>query len=253
MDKFNLQGKIALVTGSSRGIGFVLARGLGRAGAAVVLNSRNEDALNNAVDMLKNEGINTYGSVFDITKKDQVQVGIKQIENEIGPINILVNNAGIQRRAPLEDFNEEDWEAVIETNLSGVFFTSQQVAKAMIARKEGKIINICSLQSELGRQNITPYAASKGGVRMLTRGMAVEWAKHNIQINGIGPGYFITEMTKPLAEDKEFNAWICARTPANRWGDPEELVGAAIFLASSASDYVSGQIIYVDGGILAAI
>lgn len=250
---FELSGKIALITGSAQGLGFIIAKGLGKAGATLIINARNQERIDKAVNLLKQEGINAHGSRFDVTKKEEITEAVKDIEERVGPISILVNNAGIQRRAPLEDFSESDWREIMDINLTGAFLTSQQVAKGMIARKEGKIINICSLQSELGRQNITPYASSKGGIRMMTRGMAVEWAKHNIQINGIGPGYFITEMTQPLADDPKFDSWICGRTPANRWGYPEELIGTAIFLSSQASSFINGQIIYVDGGILAGI
>lgn len=250
---FDLKDKIALITGSAQGLGYIIARGLGRAGAEIIINARSDDKIEKAVALLKEEGITAHGCKFDITKREQVEEVVRDIEADIGPIDILVNNAGIQRRIPLEEFPKSDWDEVIDINLTGSFLVSQQVAKGMIKRSGGKIINICSLQSELGRQNITPYAASKGGMKMMTRGMAVEWAKYNIQINGIGPGYFITDMTQSLVDDQEFNSWICGRTPANRWGDPEELVGTAIFLASDASSFINGQIVYVDGGILAAI
>lgn len=250
---FGLKGKIALITGSAQGLGFTMARGLGKAGAKIVLNDIDQGKLDRAVEKLKSEGIETFGSLFNITKKAQIEEGVRTIEETIGPIEILFNNAGIQRRAPLEDFPESDWREIIDINLTGMFLASQQAAKGMIARKSGKIVNICSLQSELGRKTIAPYAASKGGAKMLTRAMAVEWGMHNIQVNGIGPGYFLTEMTRPLAEDQEFDSWLRARTPADRWGDPEELVGTAIFLASPASNFINGQVIYVDGGILAQI
>lgn len=252
-DIFNLTGKTALITGSSRGLGLVLARGLGKAGARLLLNGKDEGRLIQAVKKLKEEGLDVYGYPFDITKKDQIFKQVSNIENEIGSVDILVNNAGIQRRKPLEEFEEEVWREVIDTNLTGSFLVSQQVIKGMIKQKSGKIINICSLQSELGRATIAPYAAAKGGLKMLTKAMTVEWAKYNIQINGIGPGYFITEMTRPLSENKEFDQWLKNRTPAHRWGNPEELVGSIIFLASSASNFINGQIIYIDGGILAAI
>lgn len=250
---FGLKGKTVLITGSAQGLGFIMARGLGRAGATVVLNDIDQDKLDKAVATLKNEGIETYGCLFNVTKKVQISEGVKTIEETVGPIDILFNNAGIQRRAPLEDFSESDWREIIDINLTGTFLTTQQVVKGMIARKAGKIINICSLQSELGRKTIAPYAAAKGGAKMLTRAMAVEWGMHNIQVNGIGPGYFLTDMTQKLADDPKFDSWLRARTPADRWGNPEELVGTAIFLSSSASNFINGQIIYVDGGILAAI
>ncbi len=250
---FGLAGKRVLITGSAQGLGFIIARGLGRAGATVILSDIDKTKLDKAVETLNTEGINTFGRIFNVTKKDQISEAVEDIEQSIGPIDILINNAGIQRRIPLEDFPESDWKEILDINLTGVFLTSQQVAKKMIARKSGKIINICSLQSELGRHTIAPYAASKGGVKMLTRNMAVDWGKYNIQVNGIGPGYFLTEMTRNLAEDQVFDSWLRARTPANRWGDPEELVGTAIFLSSKASNFINGQIIYVDGGILASI
>jgi len=250
---FDLSGKVALITGSSHGLGFAIARGLGQAGASLVLNGRNEEKLQSAVSALSGEGLTVCGYAFDVANEEQVQRKIALIEEDVGPIQILLNSAGIQRRAPLETVEESTWREVIDINLTGVFLASKHVARKMIARKSGKIINICSLMSELGRATIGPYAAAKGGVRMLTKTMAVEWAKHNIQVNGIGPGYFITPMTQPLADDPTFDAWIKSRTPAGRWGDPSELVGTAVYLASSASDFVNGQIIYVDGGILAAL
>ncbi|NOY57362.1 MAG: SDR family oxidoreductase [Calditrichaeota bacterium] len=250
---FDLTGKVALITGSGRGIGFVLAKGLGQAGAKIVLNDIDEDRLKQAVALLKREGVDAYGRIFDVRKEKMIQEQVRLVENEIGTIDILVNNAGIQIRAPLEQFKEESWRQILDINLTGAFLTSKTVVQGMIKRKSGKIINICSIQSELARPTIAPYAASKGGLKMLTRGMATDWGKYNIQVNGIAPGYFKTEMTKKLYEDEKFNAWLCSRTPANRWGEPEELIGAAIFLASRASDYVNGHIIYVDGGLLGCV
>ena len=250
---FDLHGKVALIAGSSRGLGFAIARGLGQAGATLVLNGRDEEKLKNAVSVLSGEGVIVYGYAFDVTDEEKIQATVPLIEEEVGPIQILVNSAGIQRRGPLETIEESAWREVIDINLTGIFLTSKHVAQNMIGRKSGKIINICSLMSEFGRPTTGPYAAAKGGVKMLTRAMAVEWTKYNIQVNGLGPGYFLTEMTKPLAEDPTFDAWIRSRTPAGRWGDPTELVGTAVYLASSASDFVTGQIIYVDGGILAAL
>ncbi len=252
-DIFSLKGKMALITGSSRGLGLILAKGLGKAGAKLILNGRDEKRLIQAIEELKAEGFSAFGYPFDITDKDQIVKQMKKIQDEIGLINILVNNAGIQIRKPLEDFEESAWREIIDTNLTGAFLVSQQVARSMIQQRSGKIINICSLQSELGRETIAPYAAAKGGLKMLTRAMAVEWAKYNIQANGIGPGYFITEMTRPLSENREFDQWLKKRTPAHRWGYPEELIGPIVFLSSSASDFINGQIIYVDGGISAAI
>ena len=186
----------------------------------MVLNSRNRDKLDKAVAALKDEGIKAYGSMFDVTEKAQIAEAVRAVEKESGPIDILFNNAGIQKRTPLEDFSESDWRDIIDTNLTGIFLTTQQVVKGMIARKAGKIVNICSLMSELGRQSVAPYAASKGGAKMLTRAMAVEWGRYNIQVNGIGPGYFLTDMTRKLAEDQKFDAWLCARTPCQPLGEP---------------------------------
>jgi len=250
---FDLSNKIALITGSGQGLGFAIARGLGKAGASLVLNDINEEKLNRAVSILSKEGIAVYGCPFDVTNKKQIQQKITALEKELGSIDILVNNAGIQRRGPLETIEESVWREVIDINLTGAFLTRQRVVLGMIAQKSGKIINICSLSSEIGRPTIGPYTASKGGLKMLTKAMAVEWGKHNIQVNGIGPGYFITEMTRVLAENSQFDTWVRSRTPAGRWGNPSELVGTAIFLASPASDFVNGQIIYVDGGILASM
>jgi gluconate 5-dehydrogenase len=188
-----------------------------------------------------------------VTDASSVERGVAAVERDAGPIDILVNNVGIQRRAPLEAMDESAWREVIDVNLTSAFLVTRRVVRGMIERQRGKIINICSLMSEIGRPTTANYAAAKGGLKMLTRAMAVEWARHNIQANAIGPGYFLTEMTQPLAADPKFDAWIRSRTPAGRWGRPEELVGAAVFLASSASDFVNGQIIYVDGGVLAAL
>ncbi len=246
---FNLTGKIALITGSSRGIGYALAEGLGIAGSTIILNGTDDDRLTESVKNIAEKKITVYGSVFDVRDEDNVHKQIIQIEQDLGPIDILVNNAGIQIRGPLEEFALEDWQRILDINLTGAFITAKSVVQGMIKRKQGKIINICSMQSELARPTIAPYTASKGGLKLLTQGMATDWGKYNIQVNGIAPGYFKTEMTRKLYEDKDFDAWICARTPANRWGDPSELVGAAVFLASKASDYVNGHVIFVDGGL----
>ncbi len=250
---FDMKGKTALITGSSRGLGLILAKGLAAAGVRVVLNGRDEERLEAARRELAEEGFDVYASVFDIIDYSATKTAVSRIEAEVGPIDILVNNAGIQHRAPLEEFPEEAWRKVLDTNLTGAFHTAKAVASGMIERRRGKIINICSLQSELGRASIAPYAAAKGGLKMLTRGMCVDWAKYNIQINSLGPGYFVTEMTRPLKENPEFDTWICGRTPAGRWGDPEELIGTLIYLCAAASDFVNGQLIFVDGGISAAI
>jgi gluconate 5-dehydrogenase len=250
---FDLAGRIALVTGSTSGLGKAVAVGLARAGATVVINGRNEERLERTVADLRGAGLKAYGVGFDVTASVGIRDGIARIEREIGPIDILVNNAGIQRRAPLIDMPEDVWDDVLKHNLTSIFLVSREVAPGMIARKRGKIINIASLASEVARKTIGPYTAAKGGVRQLTKTMAVEWGPHNIQANAIGPGYFHTELNTTLYEDPEFNAWVCGRTPAGRWGEPEELIGAAIFLASTASDFVNGHTIYVDGGLLAAI
>jgi gluconate 5-dehydrogenase len=250
---FDLHGKTALVTGASQGLGFVLARGLGRAGARVVLNARDGQKLQNAVATLSGEGIDVLAAAFDVTQGAQVNSAIAELASRCPPVDILVNNAGIQRRAPLETMDEASFREVIDGNLTSAFLVARAVVPGMIERKRGKLINICSLMSDLGRATTGNYAAAKGGLRMLTRAMATEWARHNIQANAIGPGYFITAMTGALAADATFDAWIKQRTPAGRWGDPEELVGAAVFLASEASSFVNGQLLYVDGGLTAAI
>jgi len=202
---------------------------------------------------LAEQGVETRTCIFDVTDREQTRQAIDAFEAAEGPIDILVNNAGIQRRAPLEDYDPQDWNALMRVNLDGVFHTSQAVARHMIARKHGKIINICSVQSELGRPTIAPYAASKGAVKMLTKGMCAEWARHGIQANGLAPGYFATEMNRALVEDPAFSEWLCKRTPAGRWGKVEELCGAAVFLASGASDFINGQILYVDGGLTSVV
>lgn len=252
-EMFNIKGKVALVTGSSHGLGKGYATVLGKCGARIVINSHVDTGLEETANELKALGIETYISKFDITKTKEVEAAIGKIEKEFGEIDILVNNAGIQIRHPLEEFPEEDFDAIINTNLKGAFIVSKAIAPSMIKKKCGKIINICSLQSALGRETIAPYAAAKGGLQMFTKAMCVEWAKHNIQVNGIAPGYFDTEMTKALVENETFNSWLCGRTPANRWGKPEELHGALLLLASNASSFINGQVIYVDGGVLVSM
>jgi gluconate 5-dehydrogenase len=253
MELFNLAGRRALVTGSGQGIGFALAQALGQAGAIVVLNGRDTAKLDRAAGTLREAGITVEMAAFDVTDQPAAAVGVARIEAECGPIDVLVNNAGIQRRGPLEDFAAETWRELMMTNLDSVFFVAQAVARGMIARRQGKIINICSVQSELGRPSIAPYAASKGAVKMLTKGMCADWAKHGLQVNGIGPGYFATPMNKALVDDPAFSDWLCKRTPAGRWGNVEELGGAVIFLASAASSFVNGQILYVDGGMTSVV
>jgi len=250
---FDLTGKVALVTGATQGLGYAIAKGLAQHGATVAISARNPEKLEEALNRLKNHGIDAYGYMFDVTDSEEITIGIDAMEYELGQIDILVNNAGIMKRHAIESIPEKDWNEVINTNLSGVYKVSSQVARAMIERKSGKIINICSLMSEVGRNSTAAYAAAKGGVKMLTKAMATEWGKYNIQTNGIGPGYFETEMTDALKKDEKFNHWLTERTPAGRWGKPDELVGTAVFLASDASNFVNGQVIYVDGGILASL
>lgn len=253
IDIFSVKGKVALITGSTGALGNTFARGLAQHGAKVVLNGRNSAKVDEKVQELVDEGFKAYGSVFDVTQSEEIHKAISRIEMEVGPVDILVNNAGINIRASLEEFKEEDWEKVIGINLTGPYLMAKAVVQSMIKRKSGKIINIGSVQNELGRPTIAPYAATKGGLKMLTKGMATDWAKYNIQVNGIGPGYFKTDMTKPLYENPEFDAWLKDRTPSHRWGDPKELIGALLFLASEASSYINGHMIYVDGGLLASV
>jgi gluconate 5-dehydrogenase len=252
---FDLTGKVALITGATHGLGMAMAKGLGHAGATLIINgASSQEKLDNAVADYKSEGLNTFGYLFDVTNEDQVIQNIQKIEAEVGVIDILVNNAGIIKRTPLEDMKVEDFEQVLKVDLVSPFIVSKHVVKGMISRKAGKIINICSMMSELGRNTVGAYAAAKGGLKMLTKNMATEWSKHNVQVNGIGPGYFATSQTAPIRVDGHpFNDFIVGRTPAGRWGDPDDLQGATIFLASKASDFVSGQVVYVDGGILATI
>jgi gluconate 5-dehydrogenase len=253
LKSFDLTGRTALLTGSSAGIGHALARGLAGAGARVILNARSPDKLEKAAAQLRGEGGTVFTAAFDVSDGNAVNTAIERIEAEIGPIDILVNNAGMQRRAPLDQFDEAHWHELMRTNLDSVFLVGKSVARHMIERKRGKIINICSVQSELGRPGIAPYTASKGAVKMLTKGMAIDWGPHGIQVNGIGPGYFKTELNDALVKNAEFSAWLIGRTPSRRWGDVEDLVGAAVFLASDASRFVNGHILYVDGGVTASL
>ena len=250
---FSLAGRVALVTGSSGGIGLALAGGLAAAGATVVLNARGADKLAQAAHTLRSDGAAVHTAAFDVTDEAAVRAGIQHIEDEVGAIDILVNNAGMQRRAPLQDFASADWHELMRTNVDSVFLVGQAVARHMIPRRRGKIINICSVQSELGRPNIAPYTASKGAVKMLTKGMAIDWGPHGLQVNGLGPGYFKTELTATLVDDAAFTAWLVGRTPSRRWGDVADLCGACVFLASAASNFVNGHILYVDGGVTATL
>ena len=255
MQLFDLKGKVALVTGSADGLGKAIAYGLGQANATIIINGRSSiDKINHVVENFGKDGISAEGYLCDVTDEKQVISMVNEIEEQVGPIDILVNNAGTNVRSPLMDMEVDKFKFLVDINLQGPFVVSKAVAKGMIQRKSGKIINICSMMSELGRNSVGAYAASKGGLKMLTQSMATEWARHNIQVNGIGPGYFATKLTAPLrVEGSPFNDFIINRTPAGRWGNPEELIGSAIFLASKASDFVNGHILYVDGGILATI
>jgi gluconate 5-dehydrogenase len=255
LSMFNLTGKVALVTGATHGLGMAMANGLGAAGARLVINGNSsQEKIDNALAAYADAGFDASGYRFNVTSEEEVKSAVAQIESEVGPIDILINNAGIIRRVPLLEMPVNEWELVIKTDLTSAFVVSKAVVKSMVKRDGGKVINICSMMSELGRDSVGAYAAAKGGLKMLTRNMATEWARHNVQVNGIGPGYFATEQTRPIRVDGHpFNDFIVGRTPAGRWGNPEDLQGAAVFLASAASDFVNGQIIYVDGGILATI
>lgn len=250
---FDLTGKLALITGSSQGIGFALAQGLAEHGAAVVINGRDPGKVDAAVKALVDKGHKAYASNFDVTDADVVKASIDAIESDFGPIEILINNAGMQFRAPLEDFPQDKWQLLLDTNISSIFYVGQAVARHMIARKRGKIINIASVQSELARPSIAPYTATKGAVRNLTRGMATDWAKYGLQVNAIAPGYFATPLNQALINDPEFTKWLEKRTPAGRWGNVEELVGAAVYLSGDASSFVNGQVLHVDGGMTASV
>ena len=250
---FDLSGKIALVTGACRGLGFAIAEGLAKAGATVVLNGRRRDELEASAKALTDAGRNASIQVFDVTDRPAVHHAVAAVEAQHGRLDIVVNNAGIQRRGPLVDFAQQDWDDIIATNLTAPFLVSQAALPGMIARRNGKIIHIASLMSELARPTVVPYTAAKGGVRQLTRGMAVELAPHNIQVNAIAPSYFATEMNRALIDNPELNAWVCKRTPAGRWGQPEEIAGLAVFLASSAANYITGQMLVIDGGMSVAL
>ena len=252
IELFNLKGKKTLITGSSQGIGYALAEGLDAAGAEIILNGRNKDKLDQAAKSLTPKH-NLYQLSFDVTDQNDTNKAINKFENEIGPIEILINNAGMQYRTPLEDFPVDMFEQLLKTNISSVFNVSQAVARHMIKRSSGKIINIASVQTSLARPGIAPYTATKGAVGNLTKGMATDWAKYGLQCNAIAPGYFDTPLNAALVSDKDFTAWLEKRTPAGRWGEVEELVGASIFLSSNASNFVNGHTLYVDGGITASL
>ena len=253
MTLFDLTGRTALVTGAARGIGHAIAGALATAGARVVLNGRSPGPLDAAAALLRAQGAQVEVSVFDVTDPLAVVAGVDAIERDIGPLDILVNNAGIQRRAPLDRFDDRDWRELMATNVDSVYYVGKAVARHMIPRGRGKIINIGSVQCELARPGIAPYTASKGAVKNLTKGMCADWARHGLQVNAIGPGYFATPLNQALVDAPVFDEWLRKRTPAGRWGRLEDLHGAAVFLASSASDFVNGQTLYVDGGILSVI
>ena len=259
MVNFSLEGKVALVTGASYGIGFAIASAMGEAGAKIVFNDRKPELIEQGIAAYKELGIEAHGYICDVTDEAAVQAMVAQIEQEVGVIDILVNNAGIIKRIPMVEMSAEDFRQVIDIDLNGPFIVSKAVIPAMIKKGGGKIINICSMMSELGRETVSAYAAAKGGLKMLTRNIASEYGQYNIQCNGIGPGYIATPQTAPLRELQPdgsrhpFDQFILAKTPANRWGEAADLGGPAVFLASPASDFVNGHILYVDGGILAYI
>jgi len=251
---FDITGRTALITGSSRGIGRALAAGLAQAGAELILNARNADALDCVARQIEHDtGATVHTVPFDVTDAAAVTAGIAAIEDTIGPLDICVNNAGMQRRAPFTDFTLDDWNALLATNVTSAFLVGREVARRMTPRGRGKIINIASLQSEVSRPGIAPYAATKGAIKMLTRGMCGDLAGSGVCVNAIGPGYFETELTSALVADETFSAWVRGRTPAGRWGKVEDLVGTLIYLASDASDFVNGQVVYVDGGMLSVL
>lgn len=250
---FDLSGRTALVTGSSRGLGHAMARGLADAGADIVLNGTSADRLASAAAALEPTGRNIHAMAFDVTDEAAIVAAFAELDRRGIAVDILINNAGIQLRKPMLELSVAEWDRVLDTNLRSAFMVGREAARRMVARKAGKIVNIASLTSEQARATVAPYTVAKGGIRMLTRAMTAEWAEHGIQANAIGPGYMLTDMNQALVDNPDFDRWVKSRTPARRWGKPEELVGAAIFLASSASDYVNGQVIYVDGGMLSVL
>lgn len=250
---FSLAGRTALVTGSSRGLGNAIAAGLAEAGAAVILNGVDAERLASAAAAMRERGADVRAAAFDVTDEAAVVDAFAAFDAADVAVDILVNNAGIQLRKPIVELSLAEWRRVIDTNLTSAFVVGREAAKRMIARRRGKIVNIGSLTSELARATVAPYTVAKGGIRMLTRAMTAEWAEYGIQVNAIGPGYMLTDMNEALLADESFDAWVKGRTPARRWGRPEELVGTAVYLASAASDYVSGQIIYVDGGMISVL
>ena len=245
---FDVSDKTVVITGSSRGLGLAYAKGYLEAGATVVMNASGKETLTKVTAELKSRGYKAYAYAFDVSDKEQVKKAVDSIEEKVGPIDILINNAGIHRRNMLIDMTSEEWRKVIDVNLTSAFLVGQTVARKMIPRGKGKIINITSLNAELARQNIANYSSAKGGLKMLTKSMATEWGRYGITCNAIGPGYIETDLTKPLTEDPEFDSWVKKEVPLGRWGKPEDIIGTAIFLGSSASDYINGYTIYVDGG-----
>ncbi len=252
---FDLSGRVALVTGSSRGIGSAIADGLAGSGAAVILNGRDESRLAGALASARRRVPDAaWGAcAFDVTDEAAVDAAVTRCESMAGPVDILVNNAGMQLRAPLTEISLQDWRAVIDADLTSAFLAGRAFARPMMRRGRGKYINVCSVQSELARPGIAAYTAAKGGLRNLTRAMAAEWSSAGLQVNGLAPGYILTEMTRPLAADPGFDSWVRNRTPARRWGRPEDLAGPAVWLASAASDFVTGQVVYVDGGMTSVV
>ncbi len=254
MKSFSLEGKVALVTGASYGIGFAIAEGLAKAGATIVFNDIKQELVDKGVEAYAAIGIKAYGYVCDVTDETGVNEMVSKIEQEVGVIDVLVNNAGIIKRIPMTEMSAADFRQVIDVDLNAPFIVAKAVIPSMIKKGHGKIINICSMMSELGRETVSAYAAAKGGLKMLTKNIASEYGEYNIQCNGLGPGYIATPQTAPLREEGHpFNSFIVAKTPAARWGEPSDLVGPAVFLSSEASDFVNGHILYVDGGILAYI
>lgn len=250
---FDLTAKRALITGSSQGIGMALARGLAAAGAEIVMNGRNATKLTAAADLLRGEGFTIHELAFDVTDHNAVRAAVDGFEAKVGAIDILVNNAGMQHRGPLEEFPADAFERLLQTNVASVFHVGQACARHMIKRGAGKIVNVASVQSALARPSIAPYTATKGAVSNLTKGMATDWAKYGLQCNALAPGYFLTPLNKALSDDPTFTEWLCKRTPAGRWGNVEELVGACIFLSSQASSFVNGTTLYIDGGITVSL
>jgi gluconate 5-dehydrogenase len=248
---FDIDGRVALVTGSSRGIGRAFAQGLLEAGCTVVVHGRDPDRVRAAADALESDRV--HHVAFDVTDAAAVAIGVEEAETLVGPLDVLVNNVGIQHRAPLLDFPDAAWQALLDTNLTSAFLVARAVARGMVARGRGKIVNIASVQSALARPGIAPYAATKGALKMLTQGMCADWAPAGLQVNALAPGYIDTELTQALVEDAEFSRWLRARTPAARWGSAEDLIGALLFLSSPASDFVNGHTLYVDGGMLAVV